>query len=48
MAGKPGSKEEHAAALEWAKENVKSAVAQICKEQQEAVKRIDRSDEEYW
>jgi len=46
--GKPGSKEEHAAALEWAKKHVRSSVNQVCKENQHAVKNIDASEEEHF
>ena len=45
---KPGSREEHAAAEEWAKRHVKSAVAQKCKENQHAVANIDRGEEEHF
>ena len=45
---KPGSREEHAAAEEWAKRHVKSAVAKKCKEHQHAVANIDRGEEEHF
>lgn len=48
MAGKPGTREEAALLREWAKTHVKSSVAQLCKEQQNAVKNINRDDEEYY
>lgn len=48
VAGKPGSKEEHAASEEWAKKHVRSAVAQKCKEHQHAIAKIDRGEEEHW
>ena len=44
----PGSREEHAAAEEWAKRHVRSAVAQRCKEMQQAVANIDRGEEEHF
>ena len=48
MVIKPGSKSEHQLSQVWAKKHVRSSVAQSCKENQQAVKDIDRSDEEYW
>jgi len=46
--GKPGSKEEYAASLEWAKKRVRSSVNQVCKEHQHAVKNIDAGEEEHY
>jgi len=48
MGAKPGSAEEAEMNAEWAKRNVNSSVAQVCKEQQEAIRRIDRGDEEHF